>query len=95
MCQPTTLLFWVLVDDVTPTALLRMFVGEDDGRNRRDDDALFWVHVVEVLVGEDDGRNNETTMLCSGCLLVRMVLVGEDDGRNRRDDDACVLGACW
>ena len=47
MCQPTTLLFWVLVDDVTPTALLRMFVGEDDGRNRRDDDALFWVHVGE------------------------------------------------
>ena len=26
-----------------------------------------------VLAGEDDGRNDETTMHCSGCLLVRMM----------------------
>ena len=64
---------------------------------RRGDDSLFG-----VLVGEDDGRNDETTMLCSGCLLVRMmgrnerdedalfwVLAGEDDGRNDETSMSC------
>ena len=71
--------------------------------NRRGDEALFG-----VLVGEDDGRNDETTMLCSGCLLVKLmgemnettmllfwVLIGEADGRNDEVTMLLFWGACW